>query len=96
MSLYDLPKEMLIKIIEKIERPMYILKVRNRDSNRHYNSYIHYIGPFYSDDEIGEYFRNKCNNASFNVLRFKKHKSHYYLDCEYELHELTLQNIQTP
>ena len=89
MSLHDLPKEMLVKIIEKMERPMYILKVRGRGSNRHH-AHDNFIGPFYNEDEIGEYFKKRFNLTSFNVNYFKKHKEERYENDIYELHKLTL------
>ena len=89
MSLYDLQKEMLVKIIEKMERPMYILKVRRRGSSRHH-AHDNFIGPFYNEDEIGEYFKKRFNLTSFDVNYFKKHNEHYSHDDIYELHKLTL------
>ena len=89
MSLYDLPKEILVKIIEKMERPMYILKVRRRGSNR-YNAHNDFIGPFYNENEIGEYFKKRFNISYFDINRFKKHKEYYSDDDIYELHKLTL------
>jgi len=84
MSLTDLSKE-----IEKTERPMYILKVRRRGSNIHNNDYIDHIGPFYTIEEIAEYFKDKLNLTYFDLNYFKKHKT-YYSNYVYELVKLTL------
>ena len=67
MSLHDLPKEMLVKIIEKMERPVYILKVRRRGSNRH-DACDKFIGPFYNLEEIGKYFKMQISSLNY----FKK------------------------
>jgi hypothetical protein len=86
MSLYSLPKEILVQIIEKMERPVYILKVRTRGSNKHDACYK-FIGPFYNEDEIGKYFEK---DQSFILNHFKKHKRHSDAHYVYELDKLTL------
>ena len=89
MSLYELPKEMLIKIIEKTERPTLFLKMRTLRCNKHDNNYIKFIGPFYSEEEIGEYFKSTFNLTSFNVNYFKKHQEHIQSGFIYELDKLS-------
>ena len=86
MSLYDLSKEMLVKIIEKMERPVYILKVRRIGSNR-YHACNKFIGPFYNLEEIGKYF--KMDTSSLNYY-FKKHNEFRDSDYIYELDKLIL------
>ena len=89
MSLYDLPREMLVKIIEKMERPVYILKVRRIGSSKHHMC-DKLIGPFYNLDEIGKYF--KMDSSSLNYY-FKKHKEFRDSDYIYELDKLTYSKV---
>lgn len=80
MSLHSLSKDMLIQIICKIERPKYISKVRGRNQNK-YEDCDKFIGPFYTMEEIQEYF--KLNSSDF--LHFKKHRHLYRGEFIYEL-----------
>jgi hypothetical protein len=77
---------MLVKIIEKMDRPLYFLKVRRNGCNRQ-DAHDKFVGPFYNEDEVGKYFKN---DPYFDLKYFKKHKSHRYLDCVYELDTFSL------
>jgi len=64
MSLYTLPKELLIEIIKKTERPKYIIKVL-KVSDGIYDGIklkiIDVIGPFYTEEECFQYLEDKDN-----------------------------------
>lgn len=63
MSLYTLPKELLIEIIKKIERPKYILKVLKVSGDKYFSKtkIKDVIGPFYTEEECFQYLEDKDN-----------------------------------
>jgi len=68
-TLYDLPKEMLIKIICCLERPKYYLMVYSIQYTHHFDKIV---GPFYTEDERIKYLKNLDNH--FNEEKFKENK----------------------
>ena len=68
-SLYNFPKDILIKIICCLERPKYYLMRYSIQYTHHFDKIV---GPFYTEEERITYLKNLDDN--FNEENFKNTK----------------------